>query len=87
MAKYRKKPVVIEAEQFVVFSQHEKPVSKTILDVLFPVYKDEKGFHIIIPTLEGNMRADNLDWVIRGIKGEIYPCKPEIFEKSYEKVE
>jgi len=85
--KYRKKPVVIEAEQFVVYTQNEKPVSKMILGVLFPVYKDERGFHIVIPTEEGNMRADNLDWIIRGIKDEIYPCKPDIFEKTYEKVE
>lgn len=86
MAKFRKKPVVIEAEQFVVFRQSENPVTKTVNGVLFPVYNDDKGFHILIPTLEGTMRADNLDWVIRGISGELYPCKPDIFEKTYEEV-
>lgn len=85
--KYRKKPIVIEADQFVVFRQSENPTSKTVNGVLFPVYNDDKGFHIFIPTLEGIMRADNLDWVIRGINGELYPCKPDIFEKTYEKVE
>jgi len=84
--KYRKKPVVIEAEQFVVFIQSEKPVTKTVNNITFPVYKDDKGYYILIPTLEGTMRADNLDWIIRGISGEIYPCKPEIFEATYELV-
>ena len=85
--KYRKKPIVIEAEQFVVYSnRNEKQFKITVNGVLFPIYKDEKGFHILIPTEEGIMRADNLDWIIRGVKGEIYPCKPDIFEKTYEPV-
>lgn len=41
---------------------------------------------IIIPTLEGNMKASKGDWIITGINGEQYPCKPDIFEKTYEKV-
>jgi transcriptional regulator with XRE-family HTH domain len=84
MKKFRKKPVVIEAEQFVVYQQNEHPISKMVNGVLFPVYKDDKGFHILIPTLEGTMRADNLDWIIRGVNGELYPCKPDVFEKTYE---
>ncbi len=84
--QYRKKPVVIEAEQFVVFTQNEKPVNKVVNGVNYPVYKDDKGYHILIPTLEGNMRADNLDWIIKGVQGEFYPCKPDIFEKTYEAV-
>ena len=39
---------------------------------------------IYITTLEGVMRADNGDWIIRGVKGELYPCKPDIFEATYE---
>lgn len=42
--------------------------------------------HLTIKTLEGVMRADPGDWIIRGIKGEIYPCKPDIFEATYEPV-
>ena len=41
---------------------------------------------MIIPTLEGNMKASIGDWIITGINGEQYPCKPDIFEKTYEKV-
>lgn len=88
MPKYRKKPVVIEAEQFVVYSQevNERKLKITVNGILFPLYKDEKGFHILIPTMEGTMRADNLDWIICGVNGEYYPCKPDIFEKTYEPV-
>ncbi len=39
-----------------------------------------------IPTLEGRMRANIGDWIIRGMKGEVYPCKPDIFEATYEPV-
>lgn len=63
MAKYRKKPVVIEAYQF-----------------------SGPGEHLTIHTLEGDMRADLGDWIIRGIKGELYPCKDEIFRATYELV-
>ena len=41
---------------------------------------------MIIPTLEGNMKASAGDWIITGINGEQYPCKPDIFEKTYEKI-
>ena len=85
--KFRKKPVVIEAEQFCIFSQNKIPLSITVNGVTYPVYKDDSGYHILIPTLEGNMRANNLDWIIKGINGEYYPCKPDIFEKSYEKAD
>jgi len=84
--KYRKKPVVIDAEQFVVYTQNETPLKKKVNGVVYPIYRDDKGPHIFIPTLEGNMRANNLDWIIKGVKGEFYPCKPDIFEKTYEKV-
>lgn len=43
--------------------------------------------HLKIKTLEGDHRADPGDWIIRGVKGEIYPCKPDIFELTYEPVE
>jgi len=87
MAKYRKKPVVIEAVQFDgnfrcldVFSINE--VSN------FKVEFDSENRQIIkIPTLEGEMTASVGDYIIRGIQGEYYPCKPDIFKKSYELIE
>lgn len=80
--KFRKKPVVIEAEQFA------KPEGATFADMFmeFPVQRDEKGYFLIIPTLEGNHRANEGDWIITGVKGERYPCKPDIFEQTYEPV-
>lgn len=86
MAKFKKKPVIIEAEQFVVYNIDDNLVNKVVNGVNYPVYKDKKGYYILIPTLEGTMRCDNLDWIIRGVNGEYYPCKPDIFEKTYELV-
>ena len=84
MAKYKKRPVVVDAEQFVVYKTTDTKLGLDFHGRTFPVYeKDGKPF-LIIPTLEGNMKADNLDWIIKGIKGEIYPCKPNIFDKTYE---
>lgn len=51
----------------------------------FPKVTETLG--LIIPTLEGNMLAVQDDWIIRGVEGEYYPCKPQIFEKTYERVE
>jgi hypothetical protein len=53
----------------------------------FPIFIDAKGPHLLIPTLEGIMRADPGDWIITGVKGEKYPCKPDIFGMTYERVE
>jgi hypothetical protein len=78
--KYRKKPVVIEAVQW----------NGDLKDfVNFPIsgaYVNPDNV-MIIKTLEGIMNADIGDWIIKGIKGEFYPCKPDIFEATYEKVE
>lgn len=88
MAKYRKKPVVIEAVQFTP----DKPLStldapRWLLDGINTgtVYFQggEKPF-ATIKTLEGDHRAEPGDWIIRGIKGELYPCKPDIFAATYE---
>lgn len=78
--KYRKKPVVIEA-----WRNDDESV--------FPEWLDsaelgrEPGGVILIPTLEGVMRADLGDYIIKGVKGELYPCKPDIFELTYEVAE
>lgn len=84
MAKYRKKPVVIEARQFRFDSDWEA-LAKWCGGVLKPT--TEKGPTIVIPTLEGDHEALLRDHIIKGIKGEFYPCKPDIFEATYEKVE
>ena len=83
MAKFRKKPVVIEA---VLNNSDLRPAD------LFDLVSDAKGVRVdgravIIQTLEGELRAEEGDWIIRGIKGEIYPCKPDIFRATYEPVE
>ena len=79
MPKYRKKPVVIEAirwnhrnfEEIDKFTDGKAEISK--------------GF-LFIHTLEGRMMAEMDDYIIKGIQGECYPCKPDIFEQTYEKV-
>lgn len=81
--KFKKRPVVIEAIQleFTTTSQQEC--------INFTGGKAKKGFagSVIIPTLEGNMTANTGDWIIKGVNGEFYPCKPLIFAKTYEPVE
>ena len=83
MKKFRKKPVIIEAEQFVIWNDEKVPLFITIHGVTFPITKEKT---IVIPTLEGQHIASNLDWIIKGIQVELYPCKPDIFEKTYEEV-
>jgi len=83
MKKFRKKPVIIEAEQFVIWNDEKVLLFITIHGVTFPITKEKT---IVIPTLEGQHIASNLDWIIKGIQGELYPCKPDIFEKTYEEV-
>lgn len=86
MSKYRKKPVVIDAVQFKGASTFERLKG----DVMFLEWKiqyDEKGDFLIIPTLEGDHRADVGDWIITGVKGETYPCKSDIFAMTYEPAE
>lgn len=81
--KYRKKPVVIEAVQFDGTDES--------CDWLLPQLRDgsiSRSFNkLYIKTLEGTMTADVGDWIIKGVNGEFYPCKPDIFEKTYEVAE
>jgi len=85
--KFRKRPVIIEAEQFVVWDLKKVPPFIELHGVTFPIYKnDNKEPYLVIPTLEGQHIASNLDYIIKGIEGELYPCKPNIFENTYEKV-
>lgn len=99
MAQYRKKPVVIEAIQLRWDTWNEvcEFVSKEVFDK--GVYLNDETFEIlpegmasntmglIIKTLEGNHLARQGDYIIKGVNGEFYPCKPDIFEKTYEPVD
>ena len=100
MPKFRKKPVVIEALHYTGEIAeygwgHEIADAHPWLDaayddgVLLNIVSEApdggvSGFHLRIKTLEGDMRCDPGDWLIRGIKGELYPCKPDIFAATYE---
>ena len=82
--KFRKKPVVIEAVQ-VTDSTFDAPHPNPE-HILGVVYNPNERC-AYIKTLEGTMRADMGDWIIRGVKGEYYPCKPDIFAQLYDLVE
>ena len=79
MSKFRKKPVVIEATQW--FKDGDHPA---VRPSRFTQVTKRVG---VIDTLEGEMTVTPGDWIITGVKGEHYPCKPDIFEATYEKVE
>ncbi len=79
--KYRKKPVVIEAVQLVDGCGNE--MEKLFGDDVIRIANNGE-MEINIQTLEGVMTARQGDYVIKGIKGEFYPCKPDIFEQTYE---
>lgn len=88
--KFRKKPVVVEAIQFTDLDSYMAIVEwyKTINTSTFSA---EEAFSfrtpiMLVTTLEGTMAANPGDWIIRGVKGEFYPCKPDIFEATYEEV-
>jgi hypothetical protein len=82
--KYRKKPVVIEAYQL--------PAVGADVPDSFADWCEQVGFEfesgrdetLLIHTLEGTMTASPGDWIIKGVRGEFYPCKPDIFEATYE---
>lgn len=80
--KYRKKPVVIDAWRLPM----RDGASRVFNDDSNIIFKRENGAIVeaVISTLEGTMVANNGDWIIRGVKGELYPCKPDIFAATYE---
>ena len=81
--QFRKKPVVITAFQYRAGEQDGRVAGDVIAgNVRFP----EDGT-MLIRTLEGEMCAQSGDWIIRGVKGELYPCKPDIFAATYEPAE
>lgn len=81
MAKYRKKPVVIEA---IKYDGDNKVEIQEFVDKYLDMTEE---MQLEIDTLEGVMLANVGDYIIRGVNGEYYPCKPDIFEKTYEKIE
>lgn len=82
MPKYRKKPVVIDAIQFTGNNQSE--LIAWVIELNAIVNWHFRDGAVDIPTLEGTMTASSGDWIIRGVNGEFYPCKPDIFDKTYE---
>lgn len=83
--KFRKKPVVIEAVQWT--NTELSLASIHSLGCVSVEFVADGTPDLIIKTLEGPMRASLNDWIIKGVKGEFYPCKPDIFEATYERVE
>ena len=98
MAKYRKKPVVVEAFQYdgdfrdgdgkyYVPEWAEKALKDGTMFYIFPRTSLDAAPELYIKTLEGNHHASIGDFIIRGVHGELYPCKPDIFAKTYELAE
>lgn len=86
--KFRKKPVEIEAVQWTGSNTNEIVLfADNACRVLSTDPETGKPISLVIRTLEGDMSANVNDWIIKGVNGEFYPCKPDIFEKTYEKVE
>ncbi|MDF7683508.1 hypothetical protein PT287_08350 [Lactobacillus sp. ESL0679] len=83
--KYRKKPVVVDAIRFLDTDKSILALSDELgLDPVRVSYKDHNHPVLKIETLEGMMNANVGDYIIKGVNGEFYPCKPDIFEKTYE---
>ncbi|MGD6898611.1 hypothetical protein [Bacillus infantis] len=92
MAKFIKKPVEVEAFKFYVDPMPDWFMDKVtsndviLLNCNYNIYGIDEAYCDIL-TLEGTMRAGGGDYIVKGVQGEIYPCKPEIFKKTYELVE
>lgn len=89
MPQFRKKPVTVEAKQVPEKWDGDgvpRPLAELLLWLSDPghrfMYCDDGGFDI--PTLEGTMHAQPGDWIIKGVMGEFYPCKNDIFAATYE---
>lgn len=89
--KYRKRPVVVEAIQFNpdprTYDRLQFHETIGFMFLQYPICADVDGPYITISTLEGKMRVNPGDWIITGIEGENYPCKDEIFRKTYEAIQ
>ena len=100
MAKFRKKPVIIEARQATGTPESNREIIDWTRGSKTPAFMDKRVTHfddgstlidthpqLSINTLEGAMWVEPGDWIIRGIQGEHYPCKPDIFDATYEAAE
>lgn len=87
MPKFRKRPVEIEAVQVTLENMERPDWLRDAIRAGVAYWQGGDDPHYSIRTLEGVMRANLLDWIIKGVKGELYPCKPEIFAATYEAVE
>lgn len=87
--RYRKKPVVVEAVQWL--GDNQKEIRQFCPLALFEVQSDPAAnvsrVLLKVPTLEGDHYASKGDYIIKGIQGEFYPCRPRIFKQTYEPVE
>ncbi len=83
MALYRKKPVVIVAHRIGDDGWPDE-IWDGVNRNLIILHMDQEPKHVVIKTMEGDMRGDLGDWIIRGVKGEFYPCKPDIFAATYD---
>ena len=86
MGRYRKRPIVVEACQFDGSLEAAEKIAEMDLHISVLHGGDEGEIYVLIDTLEGLMTTNPGDWVIKGVQGEFYPCKPDIFEASYEPV-
>lgn len=86
MPRFRKRPVVIEAEHFDSDPHGVNGIYRLSLPFQLALSLNGVG-NVVVKTLEGEMQVSQNDWIIRGVNGEFYPCKPDIFEKTYEPAE
>ena len=94
MSRWRKRKVVVEAWQFMPPERREEVPSwidpRWFYEDLGPggdrTAEHPGTPHMLIPTVAGALRADLTDWIIRGVKGEVYPCKADVFAATYEPV-
>lgn len=86
MTQYRKKPVVIEAFKFLYDPMPDWFMDRVSDNSIMLVDCHQREGRADIKTLEGVMTANPGDFIIQGVKGEIYPCKPDIFDATYELV-
>ncbi len=91
--KYKTRPVEIEAIQWTGHNLEEikqfvgESLEYDILDTAWEVGKGRPHIYMKIRTLEGDMYVSIGDYIIKGLRGEFYPCKPDVFEKKYEVIE
>jgi hypothetical protein len=83
MGRYRKKPLEVDAWQIGMYERTPDWVHKAVT-MIYPA--GNRAVEVVVSTPEGEMRALSGDWLIRGIEGEVYPCKASVFNETYEEV-